>query len=589
MANLVHPASLNAFQQFRQACALLSETSRAVLPSWYQDALELDYQLHIRIDGTSVRTFFLKRPTNVWSESPPLTEEAISDPEKAIAFGNALLKSVRNLKGTSLGIILHVADEFATAEMKPELDNPAALSDLRDTAFHNPREILDDSSIPADQASWRVMPYPAAGSEVIGTTITLSRRLAGFLATLRKLGEDQNFPIITHALSAPLVAISGIPTVIHRSGDKPFVCILRYPWFTVLAFFNEYSDLRLIRTLQHRGMRRPSNFRNALLTTNASLEFVDPDIYVMPLAKELDDKFADDLRMDFPDSSVETVTFDKIAPLSPEIPEPALSVMLAPAEDAHGSHTFGVLRTEKWFLQDFLPPDQEVIELYPTRNEMRLLRYLKLARLGVAAVAVLGLAWLVFGALTVMRQPAWAFNESEAKAVQQRMVSLTQERQRLDHWNNLLADRSKAWTSMEAVARLFPAKSGLLVKSFSHTVRPDSAPGQAKVGFIKEWLFTGFAREDALAYLNSLNSREGISSKFTEIAKATGNLAYDPTPNTRTIVVNVKSQENPAFRQMPLEDIVDSDEATYPFTFNFIITQRFESADTLSIAAAKAP
>ena len=169
------------------------------------------------------------------------------------------------------------------------------------------------------------------------------------------------------------------------------------------------------------------------------------------------------------------------------------------------------------------------------------------------------------------------------------MVSLTQERQRLDHWNNLLADRSKAWTSMEAVARLFPAKSGLMLKSFSHTVRPDSAPGQAKVGFIKEWVFTGFAREDALAYLNSLNSREGISAKFAEISEITGNPAFDPAPNTRTIVVNVKSQENPAFRQMPLEEIIDSDEATYPFTFNFVITQRFESADALSIAAAKAP
>ena len=51
---------------------------------------------------------------------------------------------------------------------------------------------------------------------------------------------------------------------------------------------------------------------------------------------------------------------------------------------------------------------------------------------------------------------------------------------------------------MEAVARLFPAKSGILLKTFNHTVRPDSAPGQAKVGFVKDWTITGLVRDEAL-------------------------------------------------------------------------------------------
>ncbi|QTN33780.1 hypothetical protein HZ994_16155 [Akkermansiaceae bacterium] len=589
MATLEHPASLNAYQQFRQANAILKETSRAVLPAWYQEALELDFQIHIRIDGTSVRTFFFNRPANEWGEAPPLSEAALKDPEQALAFGNQILRNTRALKGNSLGVVLHIADEFATAELKPELDNPAALSDLRETAFQTPGEILDDSSVPPEQASWRVMPYPASGSEVIGTTITLSRSLADFLSVLRVLGEEQNFPIITHALSAPLVAISGMPTLIQPSGEKPFVCLLQYPWFTVLAFFSEHSELRLIRTLQHRGMRRPSNFRNALATTSASLEFVDPDIYLMPLSLDADQRFAEDLARNFPESSVVTVSHEAVGTLPPEIPEPAFSILPPPPEDSPASHTFGILVRERWFHQDFLPCQKEIVELHPTRNEMRLLRYLRLARIGVAAVAVLGLAWLAFGVFSVIRRPEWAFNESEAKAVQQRLVNLTQERQRIDHWNNLLADRSKAWTCMEGLARLFPANSGLLLKTFNHTVRPDSAPGQAQVGFIKEWQITGMARDEALGYLNTLNTREGISAHFSEVSKVTGNLAYDPAPNTRTIVVNVRTQENSAFRQMPADQIIDSDDNTYPFTFSLTITQRFESADTLSISAAKAP
>ncbi|MFM2198248.1 MAG: hypothetical protein RLZZ505_1680 [Verrucomicrobiota bacterium] len=559
------------------------------MAAWYQEGLELDHQLHIRSDGTSVQTFFYDRPKNEWSAGQSLSELAMADSGQATAFASKLIEQVRALKGNSVGVILHIADEFATAELKPELNNPGALPDLRDTSIQNPAEILDDSSVPPDQATWRVIPYPADGSEVIATTATISRRMAGFLQVLRDVGEHQNFPVITHALSAPLVVIMGLLGAINPTEGKPFVAILQYPWFTTMAFFNQHMDLRLIRTLQHRGLRRPPNFRQALSTTNASLEFVEPDLFVLPLGGDVDAQVADDLRKSFPESRVQTVSFPNVGNLPMWIPEPVLAVEVVPDDRIHPSQTFGAMRAEKWFLQDFLPRNKEASDVYPTRNEMRLLSALRLARIGIAALAVLGMAWLAFGVFSVIRRPEWAFSEGESKAVQQRLVSLTQEQQRFEHWNNLLEDRSKAWVSMESLARLFPAKSGLLVKTFTHTTRPDTAPGQAKVGFIKEWIITGMARDEALNYLNTLNTREGISARFSEIAKATGNTAYDPAPNTRTIVVNVKTLENSSFKQMPLEDIHDSDEATYPFTFNLTITQRFESADPLAISSAMAP
>lgn len=509
--------------------------------------------------------------------------------EQATTFGTQLVDHVRSLKGSSVGVVLEIADEFATAELKPELDNPAALPELRASAFEMPAEVLDDSSVPPDQASWRVLPYPAAGAEVIGTTITISKRLDGFCRTLRSVGAEGNFPVIVHSLSAPLIAMMGLPLIIRADPMRPFVAIFQYPWFTAMAFFNEHSDLRLIRTLQHRGMRRPANFRHALATTNASLEFVDPDLYVIPLSEDADGKIPEDLQKSFPDSKVHDVRFAPVGALSANVPEPAISVSDIGGDVEGMSYTFGPMRQDGWFLQDFLPASRSDQEMFPSRNEMRMLRFAKIGRLAVGAAALLGIMWLGFSIFTVIRRPQWSFNEGEAKAVKQRLVSLTQERQRLDHWNNLLEDRSKAWTSMEALARLFPSNSGLLLKSFSHSVRPDTAPGQAQVGFTKEWVINGMAREESLSYLNSLNTREGISAHFTEIAKVTGNPAYDPAPTTRTIVVNVKTQENSSFKQMPAEEIDDSDESTYPFTFNLTITQRFESADTLSISAATAP
>lgn len=589
MVTLEHPTKLNALQQFRQACSILRETSRATLPAWYQEALELDFQLHIRCDGTAVHTFFYNRPKNEWSAGTPLTEQVMADTEQTAAYAEQLLVYVRALKATSVGVILHIADEFATAELKSELNNPAALPDLREMAYNSPREILADSSVAADQASWRVLPYPATGAEVVATTVTISRRMDPFLAALRQVGESRNFPIISQVLSSPLVAIMGLPAAIEPVRGKPFVAILQYPYFTALAFFNEHSDLCLIRTLPHRGLRRPPNLRQALITTVASLEFIDPDLFIFPLGGDVDTRVEEDLKESFPESAVDTASFPTPSPLSPWIPEPALSIQVFPENQVENSHTFGVLRTEGWFLQDFLPARKEVIELYPTRNEMRMLRMFKLARIGVAALVLLVCAWFAAEIFSVTRRLEWKFNASEAPIMKQKLSVLTLERQRFDHWNNLLDDRSKAWVTLEATARLFPAKSGLLVKSINHSVRPDTAPGQAKVGFIKEWTFTGLARQDALGYLNSLNSREGIGARFSEIAKATGNMAFDPTPNTRTIVVNVKTQENSAFRLMPAENIDDSDEASYAYTFYLTITQRFVSADPLAISAAKAP
>lgn len=595
MATLENPASLNAFQQYRQACSILKDTSRAVVSTWYQEALELDFQFHILVDGVSVHSFFYERSKNEWSSWKNFSEEVLTDSGQTKRFALELLKQVRSLKGTSVGVVVHAADEFATAELKPELDNPADLSNLREAAYHNPGEILEDSSIPPDQASWRVLPYPASGSEVIGTTITMSRHLEGFVTTLRSFANEVNFPIITHVLSAPLVSIMALSEVITPTPRKPFIAILQYPGFTAVAFFNEHSDLRLIRTLQHRGLRRPPHLDHALSTSMASLEFEDPDIYILALAEGMDPKLSEELAKSFPASVVETTEYPTVAPIPEWAPGPSL--VTKPAKDAgeagdngkQKSYTFGVLRAEKWFLQDFLPPSAEEAALFPSRNEMRLLRYFKLGRYALAAIVLLGIAWAAMSIFSVTNKPEWAFNEADATAVTQRLTNLNQERQRVDHWNNLLSDRSKAWSSMEALAQLFPDKSGLLVKTYNHMVRPDSVPGQAKVGFVKEWVITGMARDEALAYLNSLNTREGISTFFSQVAEVTGDLAYDPTPTTRSIVVNVRTQENAKFRQRPIEEIDDSDESTYPFTFNLTITQRFESADPMAISAAKAP
>ncbi len=590
MATFKHPASLNAFQQYAQACSILRNTTRARNPAWYQDALELGYQLHIRTDGASITAFYHDRKKAEWTNGPTLTDGALQDSAKLESLAAEALRQARSAGATALGLILHVADEFATTELKPELDNPAALVTLRDAAFSDPGSILSDSSIQADQGSWRVMPYSAAGSEVIGTAITISRQYAPLVAAFRLAGENENFPVVTHSLSAPLVAITGLYKAFEQTPGKAFVAILQYPWFTTLAFFNEHGDLRLIRTLQHRGLRRPTNFRNALATTNASLEFVDPDLFLVPLGSNVDTTLDADLRVTFSTSRVEVIQLVQSDRLPSWCPEPVIAARpVDPAAAEPLSHTFTIFRDEKWPLQDFLPTPRDIVEIYPSRSEMKLLSMLRLSRVALFAIAVLCIAYFVFGAIDIIRKPEWSFDPAQNDLTKTRLVKLTHERQKADHWNNLLDDRSKAWVNMESLSRMFPADSGMLVKTFNHSTRPDTAPGQAKIGFTKEWKITGFARDEALDYLNTINTTEGISAHFVEIARITGNASFSTSVGNRNLVVNVRTQENGAYKSVPPEDASDDDETTYPFTFDLTITQRFEATDPMAVNVAKAP
>ncbi|NQX00688.1 hypothetical protein HQ447_08495 [bacterium] len=592
MPTFQHPASLNVLQQFGQASSILRHTTRASNPAWYQDALELNLQLHLRADGAGITAFYYDHRGSQWSPGPVLSEEILHDPARLDATIVEALRDARTRGANSLGVVLHIADEFATTELKPELDNPAALPELRDAAVFNPGSILGDTSIFADQASWRVIPYPAANGTVIGSTVTVSKNHDSLLTKFREAGEQANFPIITHALSAPLVAIMGLQHSITPSPAKPFVAILQYPWFTVLAFFNEHSDLRLIRTLQHRGLPRPGNFRNALATTNASLEFVDPDLFLVRLGATVDTTWDADLRRAFTACRVEVIQPSPVAGIPDWCSEPAIAV--APASAAGSginSHTFAILSEEKWALQNFLPVPREIAEIYPSRSEMRLLKICRLARVAVVGVAVLCIAYFFFGAIDLVRRPEWAFDPSQAEMTKVRLAKVTLEQKKAEHWGNLLQDRSKAWTSMESLSRLFPENRGMLVKSYSHAAKPENAPtkGNTTVGFVKEWKITGYARDEALDYLNNINTREGISAHFSEVARITGNESFNPAVGTRSLVVNVRTQENGGYKPIPPEEARDADESTYPFTFDLTLTQRFEATDPMALTISKAP
>jgi len=590
LASLQNPAQLNEFQRYKQACAIL-KTSRGRNKAWFQEALELDFQIHLRVDGSGVVSRLYERKQNLWFDGPTLDLDTFANEEKTEAFATEIIQLARRTKANAIGLILHLADEFATTELKAEFDNPAELAELRATAERNPAALLEGAASSSGDTAWRVFPYPAIGGEAIATTISLSRQHAAFFDRLRQAGEEQDFPIVAHALSAPLLALQAIPEAAQPTTGRPFLAILHYNHFTVLAFFNEYADLRLLRTQQHRGQRRAPNLRHAVATTLAALELAEPDVFVLPLTPEPDASLAAEMRAAFPNRRIETVDWTKSpfsnAKLPAHCPEPLIATSQPDPAVKPLSTTFAMYAEERWPFQNFLPIAPEIADTYPTRQEIQLLRTVRFARVGIAALALLGAGWLGFGIYQMTNRPEWSFTPAEAKAIQIRVAALNAEGQKIEHWDNLLEDRSKAWTTMELLCRLFPENEGIQIKAFSHTAKPEPAPGKAKVGFVKEWRINGMARTEALEKLNLIGSRDGITRVFNEVAGVTGNSAFRLDLGNRSVLANVRTQENNRASRGAAGD--DNDPASYPFTFDLTITQRFEATDPLALTTAKAP
>ena len=219
---------------------------------------------------------------------------------------------------------------------------------------------------------------------------------------------------------------------------------------------------------------------------------------------------------------------------------------------------------------------------------MGLLRVFRLVRIAFLVITLLCLAYFTVGIIDLVRRKEWSFDPLEADAIKARLSKLISEKQTSEHWNNLLEDRSKAWCAMEFLARMFPENGGMLVKTYTHSAKPDNAPGQKIVGFIKEWKIIGYARDEALETLNTLNTREGIAAHFSGIARVTGNPSYTPNIGNRTLNVNMRTQENSTYKPIPLEEADIADESTYPYTFDLTITQRFEATDPMAIKVPKA-
>ena len=406
MSDLKHPSELNAFQQYRRSVKVAKTTSRMKNLAWYQSPLELDVQIHCYIkDGSGASCYLRVQSSDVFEQIGGLSSRQLEQRDQLEKFIDSALQHEACRKAKSLGVIFYIADEFSLAGLGPEYRNPGELHDLRDKMRHDPKEVLDDKTISTDTHAWRLFPYAgaAAGGE-FATVVAVSRRRSETLKALREIGDEKNFPIKTSALSAPLCAVGLVPWFANASEDGG-VCLFNYHTFTLMAFFNSHGNLMVLRYMPHaNGAVIPANIGPAIQSTATAFEMEKPDIFLVSMVGNDLVSFSSLLQQSMLGASVLTVDPDKLLHahgLPPGCPLECIAITQDIDTEVYPlaeNETFSALRNEAWYIQDFLSAEQDEIDMYPDRADMKILKFGRRIK-KIAAVLFMGI--LLYGGYNI--------------------------------------------------------------------------------------------------------------------------------------------------------------------------------------------
>ncbi len=606
---LVHPSALSSFSKYRQVKALLKETGRASNSDWYRGPLSLDTQLHIFVSESEFDQSVLLVNSEKKAKIVTIPEPSQwADVSKMQRWLETFVSTHLPKKAKSLGVIVHIADEFSLAELGTDIEDVSQLGALRDTIFYSPQNILSDRTINPDERSWRVFPYHgSSGHEACGTAVSVSRRLQNLVQSLRDAGEANSFPVIVQALSAPLVALSLIPQTTTPAANRPFLGVLQYTTYSVLALFSAEGNLAQLRTLRHRG-DFPPNIITGIQTMAASLGMADPSVHVLPMAGRAAAKtmmeFIFEQAPEMKPAQARMglrVTDDgkhirpEIAAFMPAVEEEkntgavskltsavsltrkwVLQAVPELGQTIENSATFAGLRDQSWHLQDFLPPSKEELEILPNPGDIKMLKTGGLLS-KVAAIALLGVGSFVgYNLFKFSKDPAKAANAApfvaEQKAASAQLADYTL-------YDELYKDRSRAWAAMELPTAIFTDPKLCKISSCRYGFSALTSQNPAdKAGLSRTWTMEGAATPAALPFLNQIATKQGIAPFFDKLATLTGDTSFAVGTDPNRVVSVELDRSSAASRTAEQKD-------DYSISFKINVTQLIYSPDPLTFAA----
>lgn len=614
MISVTDPSELKPADVYKQARLVASKTSRGSDRNWYRDALELSWQWHLWFDGgPEVTSATFSRSDSVWRDGPviPLSNLTTAENTEDL-LGELLSTRFFAQKPSALGIVLHVADEFALAGLAQasgtNMDQAEDLEVIRFNLIDDPRETLADREVSVEHTSWRLLPFwGAVPGQPRATAIALSRSRETFLHKMLSHGEELRVPIRIAVTSAPVEHLAALP-LMDPAMEGGRLVVLPYLKYTAVFAISKAGELRGVRTLAHRnGANLPAGLPDILSSMAISAELggvgpggLRPKVLVSSSDASILEAAARSLEsgtVGGPSMQVEKVdlsTHPALASVPGKRPEflvydaRVVEATRAAAGPLVATQTFSALWKD-WITGSNFFDTVRMDALYPTLRDLRLLRFATGFSLLLVLVLLGSAGFGGYSFFKASTHPSWNLTPEQLKKTEAKQVMLQQERRQIEVTSRLLEPRSRGWSTLEFLLQLFPEDSGVRLDSFEYNVETTRLGNSAvkgkpaeSAGLARTWTVRGLAQPQALELLNSLNSQRGLTAFFEKVAKATGDASYAPDP-IRQVTIALTQGRNSKFMTDPSASHGPLDPAsTFPFSFEATISQTLTDKDVLA-------
>ncbi|MCB1234529.1 MAG: hypothetical protein KDM91_05615, partial [Verrucomicrobiae bacterium] len=453
---------LNAWQVYRQAKSLAKHTSRAHNPDWYRGALDLDRQWHIWFDGQRAVSAVFDRVSSGWTTGPqpilPHPREMHGGGEKGAAFDDGSLRALHETlhqliqgrelggKAKSLGVVIHLADEFSISEISPEYAIDEDFNAVAALLEADPMEAIGDANLDLRAHSWRLLPYwGVREGERRAVAVQTGRALQPLVEELRKYGETRNVPVIATCVSAPIEALRMGPFFIDANEDqrKGNIFVFLYQRFSLLAVCDSQGELVQARALQHRaGQTYPTGLGDTLVNTAAAVNLEEPHVHLVAMAEVNAEGLSAELSAFFasrPPMNIGLVNAREIEEFRAlpgncaemALGDPQITSRLEQHAPLLESVSFRNLAAG-WAIQDFATRLGEVAVNYPSLKDLKLLRAFGMLKFLLVAVVVGVGAWTGLDLFRTMTTDAWKLPEDKASTASAELEKLKQEKGRVE-------------------------------------------------------------------------------------------------------------------------------------------------------------
>jgi hypothetical protein len=533
-----------------------------------------------------------------WSQGPAMEAAELGKPDRLQALAKELSQglklSMRNQ--TSLGVVLHLADDIDVGIVQEAFENPELFEQASALVRETPSEVVTDLSTDLDPAiQWRYYPL------LSGQRAVVIRHQIEFFSTLQTLTE-LDIKVAIHSAPIEMLALY-LKLYAQAIEEKSHCFVLFYDRFTVVV--PVHQGVLDLKVLPHRQQDVPTAFGDDLFSLLERFGLVDSCVLLLiqcgtqeptRLFRELDSyarrtqKNSDGIEIQIPDKETVWGVFGELTSgqvKSETIHRPEFlteynersgkefPLSLGIKSDAQ---RFGILSRET-----FWPDDQK-------SRDQRLPRSLALAMTALLATRILGVlcllalgGWLVLSVVGASHGDPLRLLPDMVGSKQAELNKLQETRQYLSLWDKILVPRSQAWSVMDFFLALLPAGKDVVCDRLKYGIRQTEAkPGVvASGGFLREWTIEGSCSDQGLHYLERLREGSTISSIFAATAVRLSEPSFAMSDN-RIVKVVLREETNPQFGPA-------NTTGALAYQFRLVVTQTFAGSDPLALPVMPKP